>query len=106
MLPASYAEGPPRQVPGYSSLHRMVSLLLAERTPPDGRVLVLGAVADKSSRRWPKRIQDGHSMAWTPLPTCFGWPNKWLGRTPHACGSIKATFTALQAGLSMLPHPF
>lgn len=40
---SSYAEGPPRQVPGYSSLHRMVSLLLAERTPQDGRVLVLGA---------------------------------------------------------------
>ncbi len=40
---ASYAEGPPRQVPGYANLHRMVSLLLAERTPPDGRVLVLGA---------------------------------------------------------------
>lgn len=40
---SSYAEGPPRQVPGYSSLHRMVSLLLAERTPPGGRVLVLGA---------------------------------------------------------------
>lgn len=39
----SYAEGPPRQVPGYASLHRMVSLLLAERTPSDGRVLVLGA---------------------------------------------------------------
>ena len=40
---SSYAEGPPRQVPGYSSLHRMVSLLLAERTPQDGRVLILGA---------------------------------------------------------------
>lgn len=40
---SSYAEGPPRQVPGYSSLHRIVSQLLAERTPPDGRVLVLGA---------------------------------------------------------------
>lgn len=40
---SSYAGGPPRQVPGYSSLHRMVSLLLAERTPPDGCVLVLGA---------------------------------------------------------------
>jgi tRNA (cmo5U34)-methyltransferase len=39
----SYSEGPPRQVPGYSSLHRMVSLLLAERTPADGRVLILGA---------------------------------------------------------------
>lgn len=40
---SSYADGPPRQVPGYASLHRMVSLLLAERTPQDGRVLVLGA---------------------------------------------------------------
>lgn len=40
---ASYAEGPPRQVPGFAGLHRMTALLLAERTPPDGRVLVLGA---------------------------------------------------------------
>lgn len=39
----SYLEGPPRQVPGFTSLHRMASLLLAERTPPDGRLLVLGA---------------------------------------------------------------
>jgi len=38
-----YLEGPPRQVPGFASLHRMVSLLLAERTPPNGRLLVLGA---------------------------------------------------------------
>ena len=39
----SYLEGPPRQVPGFSSLHRMVTLLLAERVPRQGRVLVLGA---------------------------------------------------------------
>lgn len=39
----SYLEGPPRQVPGFSSLHRMAALLLAERMPDDGRVLVLGA---------------------------------------------------------------
>lgn len=39
----AYPEGPPRQVPGYDSLHRMVSLLLSERTPANGRVLVLGA---------------------------------------------------------------
>ena len=39
----AYAEGPPRQVPGFASLHRMVSLLLAERVPADGRILVLGA---------------------------------------------------------------
>jgi tRNA (cmo5U34)-methyltransferase len=40
---ARYREGPPRQVPGFADLHRMTSLLLAERTPEDGRVLVLGA---------------------------------------------------------------
>lgn len=39
----SYAKGPRRQVPGFDGLHRMTSLLLAERVPEDGRVLVLGA---------------------------------------------------------------
>jgi tRNA (cmo5U34)-methyltransferase len=39
----AYAEGPPRQVPGFLALHRMTSLLLAERMPANGRVLVLGA---------------------------------------------------------------
>lgn len=39
----SYTEGPPRQVPGFDSLHRMASMLLVERTPSNGRVLVLGA---------------------------------------------------------------
>jgi tRNA (cmo5U34)-methyltransferase len=39
----SYADGPPRQVPGFHGLHRMARMLLAERVPADGRVLVLGA---------------------------------------------------------------
>jgi tRNA (cmo5U34)-methyltransferase len=38
-----YLEGPPRQVPGYASLHRMVEMLLAERVPAKGRILVHGA---------------------------------------------------------------
>lgn len=40
---ARYAEGPPRFVPGYAALQTMTRLLLAERMPEDGRVLVLGA---------------------------------------------------------------
>ncbi|WP_295811654.1 class I SAM-dependent methyltransferase [uncultured Nitratireductor sp.] len=32
-----------RQVPGLRDLHRMAGILLAERVPPSGRVLVLGA---------------------------------------------------------------
>lgn len=40
---AQYAEGPRRFVPGYEALHRMTAILLAEGTPSDARVLVLGA---------------------------------------------------------------
>lgn len=40
---ARYAEGPPRIVPGFADLHRMTTLLLAERVPPQGCVLVVGA---------------------------------------------------------------
>jgi tRNA (cmo5U34)-methyltransferase len=40
---ARYAEGPVRMVPGFQHLQRMAALLLAERVPDDGRVLVLGA---------------------------------------------------------------
>ncbi len=40
---ARYAEGPRRFVPGLDALHRMTGILLAERAPEDGRILVLGA---------------------------------------------------------------
>lgn len=40
---ARYAEGPPRFVPGYADLHRMATVLVAERAPANARVLVLGA---------------------------------------------------------------
>ncbi|MCZ8218806.1 MAG: class I SAM-dependent methyltransferase [Acidovorax sp.] len=40
---ARYAEGPRRNVPGYDGLLRMSRILLAERVPADGRVLVVGA---------------------------------------------------------------
>lgn len=40
---ANYAENAIRRVPGLNDLHRMTALLLAERTPSNGRVLVIGA---------------------------------------------------------------
>lgn len=40
---ARYAESPVRQVPGFHALQQMATLLLAERVPEDGHVLVLGA---------------------------------------------------------------
>jgi tRNA (cmo5U34)-methyltransferase len=38
-----YAEGAFKQVPGLAGLHRMTGILLSERVPASGRVLVLGA---------------------------------------------------------------
>lgn len=40
---ARYAEGPVRQVPGFLALQQMTGVLLAERTPDEAQVLVLGA---------------------------------------------------------------
>jgi tRNA (cmo5U34)-methyltransferase len=40
---ARYADGPPRMVPGFTDMHRMTTVLLAERIPDKGRVLVVGA---------------------------------------------------------------
>ncbi|KIQ05495.1 methyltransferase [Agrobacterium tumefaciens] len=40
---AGYAESARRNVPGLDDLHRMTGLLLAERVPANGQVLVVGA---------------------------------------------------------------
>jgi tRNA (cmo5U34)-methyltransferase len=40
---SAYAENAVRRVPGLRDAHRMAALLLAESTPPTGRVLVVGA---------------------------------------------------------------
>lgn len=40
---ARYADGPPRQVPGFADLLRMTAILLTEGAGQGGRVLVLGA---------------------------------------------------------------
>lgn len=40
---ADYAQRPARQVPGLEGLYRMTALLIAERAPENGHILVLGA---------------------------------------------------------------
>ncbi|WP_417578683.1 class I SAM-dependent methyltransferase [Pelagibacterium sp.] len=39
----NYAQGTPRKVPGFDSLHKMTAQLMAERAPETARILVLGA---------------------------------------------------------------
>jgi tRNA (cmo5U34)-methyltransferase len=40
---ARYADTPPKLVPGFHDMQRMADILLAEKVPENGRVLVLGA---------------------------------------------------------------
>ncbi|MCM5554094.1 class I SAM-dependent methyltransferase [Pleomorphomonas sp. NRK KF1] len=40
---AGYAEATPKKVPGLADLHRMAAILLAERAPDTGEILVVGA---------------------------------------------------------------
>ena len=40
---STYAQNAARRVPGLADVYRMSALLMAESTPPDGRVLVVGA---------------------------------------------------------------
>ncbi len=40
---SGYAENAIRRVPGLKDIHRMAALLMAERTPANGRVLIVGA---------------------------------------------------------------
>jgi tRNA (cmo5U34)-methyltransferase len=40
---ARYAEGPPRFTPGFADMQQMAAILLAEKAPSDGTILVLGA---------------------------------------------------------------
>ena len=49
---AACAQGPARNVPGWADMLRMVDLLLAERVPDDGSVLVVGAGGGLELRRF------------------------------------------------------
>ena len=40
---ARYLDGPPRFTPGFHDMQRMAGVLLSERVPDDGKVLVIGA---------------------------------------------------------------
>lgn len=49
---STYGQGPARNVPGWSDMLRMADLLLAERVPAEGHVLVVGAGGGLELRRF------------------------------------------------------
>ncbi len=76
---ARYAEAPLRQVPGFLALQQMSRLLLAERVPAQGRVLVLGAGGGLELKALPRRSRAGSCWAWIRPRRCWPWPSRhWV----------------------------
>ncbi|MDP2699771.1 class I SAM-dependent methyltransferase [Thalassospira sp.] len=65
---SSYAEMAERNVPALRDLHRMVSLLLAEKVPADGRILVLGAGGGLELRAMARQNPDWRFDGVDPSP--------------------------------------
>lgn len=57
---ADYAENATRRVPGLNDVHRMAALLLAERTPLHGSVLVVGAGGGMELKFFAESFPDWH----------------------------------------------
>lgn len=75
----TYAERVARHVPGLHDLHRMAGLLLAERVPETGRVLVLGAGGGLELRAFAERHPGWRFGGVDPSPTMIGQAHITLG---------------------------
>ncbi len=71
---ARYAEGPPRMVPGFEGLHRMMAILLAEGRPAEAHVIVLGAGGGLELRTLARAQPGGGSRVSILRQRCWRWP--------------------------------
>lgn len=89
---ARYADGPPRQVPGFHDLHRMAALLLAEGAGPGGRVLILGAGGGLELRSFADARPDWSFVAVDPSAPMLDAARARMGadaaRVTWHCGAI------------------
>lgn len=79
---SGYADTAARLVPGLSHMHRMAALLLAERVPVDGHVLVLGAGGGLELRAFAETQPHWRFSGVDPSPEMLSQAGATLG--PHA----------------------
>mgnify|MGYP003381851030 FL=1 len=77
---ADYAENATRRVPGLNDVHRMAALLLAERTPPHGRVLVVGAGGGMELKFFAESFLDWHFDGVDPSAEMLSLAKTALGK--------------------------
>jgi tRNA (cmo5U34)-methyltransferase len=97
---AQYADGPRRYVPGLADLHRMTGILLAERVPPNARILVLGAGGGLEL----KALAEAHP-GWTFVGVDPS--EQMLGLAAHMLGPLGARVELVQGYIEDAPsEPF
>lgn len=78
----TYAERVARMVPAYQQVHQMASILMAERAPEDGRILVLGAGGGLETKAFAEAHPGWEFDAVDPAAAMLDLAAKTLG--PHA----------------------
>jgi tRNA (cmo5U34)-methyltransferase len=74
-----YAENTIRRVPGYADLQRMTMVLLAERAPNDGAILVLGAGGGSELRLFADSMPDWRLVGVDPSASMLRLAKDTLG---------------------------
>lgn len=77
---ADYAENATRRVPGLNDVHRMAALLLAERTPLHGSVLVVGAGGGMELKFFAESFPDWHLDGVDPSAEMLSLAKTALGK--------------------------
>ncbi len=80
---SSYARRVVRHVPGLQDLHRMAGLLLAERVPERGRVLVLGAGGGMELRAFAQAYPGWHFDGVDPSPDMIAQAQAIIAEDSH-----------------------
>ena len=91
---AHYTAGVLRQVPGLHALHQMAGLLLRERVPADGRVLVLGAGGGLELRAFAEAWPQWHLLGIDPSAPMLELAVQTLGSLASRVELLEGTIDA------------
>ncbi len=100
---ARYAEGPPRQVPGFIALQQMSQLLLAERVREDGQVLVLGAGGGLELKAFAEAHPGWRLLGVDPAAPMLALAEQTLGPLMAQVELLKATSTMRRTFVLTVP---
>ena len=95
---AAYAEGPARNVPGWADMLRMAELLLAERVPAGGRVLVVGAGGGLELKRFAASHEGWRFVGVDPSREMLALARATLGPLADRAELVEGHVTAAPAG--------